>query len=204
VAEIVKSPKYIDKVSVAVPMPVVESSPLTVKIKGFEVEVELHEAVKVLVAGTVVEFNAILEGLKEQVGPPEQLKPTVSVKVLGVEEANDIVKVVEAVPMGRDCVRVGEVRLKTGFPVPVKVMLDDPLATLSVIVRFPDMVPVLVGSKVIWKAQLPFSGSVNGVEGQVVVSWKSEGVAVMLVTVRGVWPLLVMSTVCGALTVFIV
>jgi hypothetical protein len=68
--------------------------------------------------------------------------------------------------------------------------------------RLPLRTPVLVGVKVIWKAQLAFTASVNGVAKQVVVvSAKSPCVA-MSVTVKGVWPLLVMITVCAALVVF--
>ena len=90
-----------------------------------------------------------------------------------------------------------------GFPTPVNVMLEVPLVTLSVTTRVPVRVPVLVGVKVTLKAQLPFTASENGVEGQLLVSAKSPVVA-MAVTVRGVWPLLVMMTVCGALVVFMV
>ena len=162
-------------------------------------DAESPESVKVLVLGMVVEFKAIFAGLKEQVAPDAQDRAMMSVKVLGAER--DIVKVVVVVPMGRDCVRVGEVRVKLGFPVPVKVMLDVPLETLSVTLRLPVRVPVLVGVKVIWKAQLAFTASVNGVEGQLLVSAKSP-VVVMLVTVKGVWPLLVMVTVWGGLVVF--
>jgi hypothetical protein len=52
-AERVKSSKYICKVSVAVPMLVVVSVPLTVKLKGFEVEADRFETVKTLVVGMV-------------------------------------------------------------------------------------------------------------------------------------------------------
>lgn len=113
----------------------------------------------------------------------------------------DIAKVVVVVPMGRDCVVVGEVRVKLASPVPVKVIADDPTMVLSVTLRLPLRMPVLVGVKVIWKAQVAFTASVNGVEGQVLVSAKSPCV-VMSVTVRGVWPLLVMSTVCDGLVTF--
>ena len=52
-AESVKSSKYTVKVNVAVPMPVVVSVPLTVKLKGFVVEGDSPERVKVLVVGMV-------------------------------------------------------------------------------------------------------------------------------------------------------
>ena len=52
-----KSSKYTVKVNVAVPMPVVVSVPLTVKLKGFGGGVVAegggHETVKVLVVGMV-------------------------------------------------------------------------------------------------------------------------------------------------------
>ena len=92
------------------------------------------ESVIVLAVGKVVEPKAINCGLKEQV-PGLQAKRTGSVKVLGPER--DIVKVVLAVPMGSICVRVGELRLKTGFPVPVKVIDEVPASTLSVTTRPP-------------------------------------------------------------------
>lgn len=156
------------------------------------------ESVIVLTLGKVVEPKAIICGLKEQV-PGLHARRTESVKVLGPER--DIVKVVLAVPMGCNCVRVGELRLKTGFPVPVKVIAEVPAITLSVTTRPPLRVPVAVGVKVIWKAQLPFWGSVNGVAGQLLVSEKSP-FAVILVTVKGVSPLLTMITVWGGLVTF--
>ena len=148
-----------------------------------------------------VEPKAIFAGLNEQV-PDPQARAMVSVKVPGGnKDVMDMVKVVVVVPMGRDCVREGEVRLKSGFPVPVKVIADAPPTALSVMLRLPLRIPVLVGVKVIVKAQLAFTASVNGVEGQVLVCAKSPWV-VMLVTVKGVWPLLVMRTVCDGLVVF--
>jgi hypothetical protein len=149
----------------------------------------------------VVEFKAIFSGLKEQL-PVAQASLMVSVKLLTTEE-REIVKVVVVVPMGRDCVRVEELRLKSAFPVPVKLTLDEPLGTLSVTTRLPLRTPVLVGVKVIWKLQLAFTAIIKGVAGHVVVSAKSP-VVVMLVTVKGVWPLLVMVTVCAGLVTFIV
>jgi hypothetical protein len=151
------------------------------------------ERVKVLVDGTVVEPRAISVGLKAQVAPPVQERAIVSVK-LGTADDSDTVKVVVVVPMFRICERVGEFRAKTGFPVPVKPTLDAPLATLSVMVRDPVCVPVLVGVKVTRKVQLPFTARVKGVEGQLVVSAKGPVVATA-VTVKGVLPLLVMMTV---------
>jgi len=162
-------------------------------------DAESPESVIVLALGSVVEPKAINCGLKEQV-PVAQDSLMGSVKVLGAER--DIVKVVLVVPMGCICVGVGEFRLKTGFPVPVKVIADVPATTLSVTLRLPLITPVLVGVKVIWKRQLPFWGSVNGVAGQLVVSEKSP-FAVILVTVKGVSPLLVMVTVWGGLVTFI-
>jgi hypothetical protein len=95
---------------VAVAEAVVESAPLTVKMYGLVMlEPESPETVSVLVLGMVVEFKAIFDGLKEQV-PGAQDRAMVSVKVLR-EEEREIVKVVVVVPTGRDCVRVGEVRL---------------------------------------------------------------------------------------------
>ena len=41
-------------------------------------------------------------------------------------------------------------------------MLDDPLVTLSVMVRLPLRTPVLVGVKVTAKVQLPPTAMVNG------------------------------------------
>lgn len=158
-------------------------------------DAESPESVNVLRDATVVEPKAIFAGLKEQVSEAQE-RAMVSVKVLAA--VRYIVKVVVAVPMGRDCVRVGELRLKTGFPAPVKVILDAPLVVLSVTVRTPVRLPVLVGVKVIRKAQLAFTASVNG---QPLVSAKSP-LTVMLVTVKGVWPLLVMITVCAGLVVF--
>jgi hypothetical protein len=107
----------------------------------------------------------------------------VSVKELGAER--DIVKVVVVVPMRRFCVRTGEVRLKRGFPVPVRLTLDVPLPTLSVTTRLPVRVPELVGVKVTLKVQLWLTGSEAGLTGQLLVSLKSP-VVVMLVIVRGV------------------
>jgi len=202
-AESEKSAKKMVKLSVAVPRLVVESAPFTVKREGFALVADSPERVKVLFEGTVVEPKAIFDGLKAQVGPPVQVRAIVSVK-LGWAEARDIVKVVVVVPMFRICERVGEVRLKTGFPVPTKATLDAPLLTLSVMVRDPDRVPVLVGVKVTSKAQLPLTASVKGVEGQLLVSAKSLGVAVMLVTVKEVWPLLVMITFWAGLVTPIV
>ena len=53
VAEMVKSSKYIVKVSVAAPVLVVVSVPVMVKLKGFEVEADRFERVKTLVVGMV-------------------------------------------------------------------------------------------------------------------------------------------------------
>jgi hypothetical protein len=133
--------------------------------------------------------------------PLVQERAMVSVKELGAERV--MVKGVEFIPMGRICVSVGELRLKTGFPTPVKVMLDAPLATLSVRVRAPVRVPVAVGVKVTLKVQYAFTASVKGVEGQLLVSAKSPVVA-MAVIVRGTLlvPLFVMVTTFGALVVF--
>ena len=84
--------------------------------------------------------------LKEHV-PVAQERAMVSVKELGAERV--IVKVVVVIPMRRFCASVDELRLKTGFPTPVKLTLDAPLVTLSVMVRVPVRVPVVVGVKVI-------------------------------------------------------
>ena len=122
---------------------------------------ERPERVKMLVLGMVVEFKAMLDGLKEHV-PGEQERATVSVKFkLGGADIL-IVKVVAAVPIGRDCVVVGELRVKLGFPVPVRAMLDEPLVTLSVTVRLPLRTPVPVGVNVTEKLQLPPTAMVNG------------------------------------------
>ena len=122
---------------------------------------ESPESVNVLVLGTVVEFKAISVGLKLHV-PGEQEREMVSVK-FKIGRANKLmVNVVEVVPMGRDCVVVGELRVKLGFPVPVREMLEEPVVTLSVIVRLPLRSPVLVGVKVTEKLQLPPTAMVNG------------------------------------------
>jgi hypothetical protein len=160
------------------------------------------ERVKVLAGGTVVEPKAISVGLKTQLAPPVQERAIVSVK-LGTGDDSDNAKVVVVVPMFRICEMVGEFRAKTGFPVPVKPTLDVPLVVLSVMVRDPVRVPVLVGVKVTRKVQLPFTARVKGVEGQLVVSSKSPVVA-MAVMVKGVLPLLVMMTLCAGLVVLIV
>ena len=109
VAETVKSPKYTDNESVAVsPVLLVRSRPLTVKMKGLAVVAESPESVNMLEFGTVVEFKAMLDGLKVHV-PGEQERATVSVKFkLGGADML-IAKVVVVVPTGRDCVVVGEV-----------------------------------------------------------------------------------------------
>jgi hypothetical protein len=124
-------------------------------------EAESPESVNVLVLGTVLEFKAISAGLKEQV-PGEQARETVSVKFRLAGAERDTVKVVVVVPMGRDCVEVGELRVKLGSPVPVKVILDEPLVTLSVMVRLPLITPVVVGVNVTEKAHLPPTAIVNG------------------------------------------
>ena len=49
-----------------------------------------------------------------------------------------------------------------GFPVPDRATLDEPLVTLSVIVRLPLRMPVPLGVKVTAKEQLPPTGIVNG------------------------------------------
>jgi hypothetical protein len=185
---------------VAVPIWVVVSVPLTLKKKGFEVKVDSPERVKVLVVGMVGWPKAIVVGLKEHV-PLAQERAMVSVKELGAERV--MVKGVEVIPMRRCCASVGELRLKTGFPTPVKVTLDAPLATLSVMVRFPVRVPVAVGVKVTLKMQFAPTGSVKGVEGQLLVSAKSP-VAAMAVIVRGTLlvPLFVIFTLSDALVVF--
>jgi hypothetical protein len=66
-------------------------------------------------------------------------------------------------------------------------------------------VPVAVGVKVTLKLHFAPTASVNGVEGQSLVSAKSP-VAAMAVIVRGTLlvPLFVMVTTCGELVVFIV
>ena len=115
--------------------------------------------VSVLVLGTVVEFKAISEGLK--VHCPEQVRRMVSVK-LATKADIDTVKVVVAVPMGRDWVTVGELNWKLGFPVPVKPNLEAPLSVLSVMVMLPLIMPVLEGVKVTEKAQDPPTAMVNG------------------------------------------
>jgi len=161
---------------------------------------ESPASVKILLLGTVVEFKAILDGLKEHV-PGEQERATVSVKFkLGGADIL-IVNVVAVVPMGRYCVVVGELRVKLGSPVPVRAMLEEPLVTLSVTVRLPLRTPVLVGVKVTWKVQLPPTAMVNGYAGQVFVSAKSPEAAIF-VTVKAVSPLFVIVTCCAALVVF--
>ena len=109
----------------------------------------------------VVEFKAMLDGLKEHV-PGEQERATVSVKFKLAGADILIVKVVAAVPMGRDCVVVGELRAKLGFPVPDRAMLEEPLVTLSVMVRLPLRTPVPLGVNVTEKLQLPPTAMVNG------------------------------------------
>ena len=122
---------------------------------------ESPPSVSVLVLGMVVEFNAMLEGLKAH-DPDEQERAIVSVKfkLLGAER--EMVNVVVVVPMGRNCEVVGEFKLKLGLPVPVKPILDAPLVTLSVMVRLPLRTPVLVGVKVTEKLHLPPTAMVNG------------------------------------------
>ena len=122
---------------------------------------ERPERVKMLVLGMVVEFKAMLDGLKEHV-PGEQERATVSVKFKLAGADILIVKVVAAVPMGRDCVVVGELRVKLGFPVPDRAMLEEPLVTLSVMVRLPLRTPVPLGANVTEKLQLPPTAMVNG------------------------------------------
>jgi len=138
--------------------------------------------------------------LKEHVAPVQE-RAMVSVKELGAERV--MVKGVLAIPIKRCWESVGELRLKTGFPTPVKEMLDVPLATLSVMVIVPVRVPVAVGVKVTLKVQLAPTASVKGVVGQLLVSAKSP-VAVMAVIVRGTLlvPLFLMFTTCGELVVF--
>ena len=69
---------------------------------------ESPESVSVLVFGMVVEFKAMLEGLKAHV-PGEQERAMVSVKFKLAGADILIVKVVVVVPMGRYSVVVGEV-----------------------------------------------------------------------------------------------
>jgi hypothetical protein len=184
-------------------MPVVVSVPLTVKVKGFVVEGDSPERVKVLVVGMVGCPRAIVEGLKEHVAPPAQERAMVSVKFAGAERP--IVKGVAVIPIRRRCESVGELRLKTGFPTPVKGTLDVPLATLSVMLRDPVRVPVAVGVKVTLKTHCAPTASVKGVTEQLVVSAKSP-VTAMAVIVNGtpLVPLLVIVTCSAALVVFII
>jgi len=165
VAETVKSTKYTDRESVAVWLATV-SFPLTVKMKGLAKVAVLEagaspDSVNMLVLGTVLEFQAISAGLKLH-WPGEHEREMVSVKLRLGAAYILIVKVVEAVPTGHDCVVVGELRVKLAFPVPVREMLDEPLVTLSVTVRLPLRTPVLVGVKVTKKLQLPPTAMVNG------------------------------------------
>jgi len=161
VAETEKSPKYTANDSVAVSLLLVTSATLTAKMYGLALVGESPKSVRILVLGMVVEFKAMLEGLKEHV-PGEQERAMVSVKFkLGGADIL-IVKVVVVVPMGRNCVVVGELRVKLGSPVPVKAILDEPLVTLSVMVRLPLRTPVLVGVKVTEKLHLPPTAMVNG------------------------------------------
>lgn len=83
-------------------------------------DAESPVSVNVLVSSTVLEPKAIIAGLKEQ-APDAQERAMVSVKVPAA--VMDIVKEVVVVPTVRVCVRVGELRLKIGLPVPVKVIL---------------------------------------------------------------------------------
>ena len=184
----------------AVSLPEVRSLPLTVTTVGLLLVAESPVSVIVLVFGTVVEFKAISAGLKVH-EPDVQERAMVSVK-LATNAAMDTVKVVVVVPMGRDWVVVGELSWKVGFPVPVKLRLEEPLWVLSVTVIPPLIMPVLEGVKVIEKAQDPPTNTVNGEAPQVVVSAKSVEVEAMLVTVTGTCPLLVIITVCEALVVF--
>jgi len=162
VAEIEKSPKYTDKESCAVsPVLLVMSRPLTVKMKGLALEAESPVSVRVLVLGIVALFKAMLEGLKAH-EPDAQARLMVSRKFKLAGADILIVKVVDVVPMGRDCVVVGELKVKLAFPVPLRAMLEDPLVTLSVMVRLPLRTPVLAGVKVTEKLQLPPTAIVNG------------------------------------------
>jgi hypothetical protein len=139
--------------------------------------------------------------LKEQVAPDVHERAMVSANEAGAERV--MVKGVEVIPMKRFWESEGELRLKTGFPTPVKETLDTPLATLSLTVIVPGRVPVAVGVKVTSKVQLAPTASVKGVKGQLLVSEKSP-VAVMAVMVRGTLlvPLFVMVTARGELEVF--
>jgi len=74
----------------------------------------------------------------------------------------EIVNVVVVVPMGTNSEAVGDVRLKLGSPVPVRAILEEPLVTLSVMVRLPLITPVLVGLNVTVKVQPPPTAMVNG------------------------------------------
>ena len=183
-------------------MPLVTSAPLTVKMKGLALAAESPERVNVLLLGMVAEFNAIFAGLKEH-EPALQERRTVSVKskLLGAER--DTLKVVVVVPMGTDSDVVEEFRKKLASAVPDKGRLEEPLVELSVTIRLPFRVPLLgtlVGVNVMKNWQLPPTAMVKGYEGHELVSAKFVEV-VMLVTVKEVWPLFVMVTVCVALVV---
>ena len=106
----------------------------------------------------------------------------VSVKELGAER--DIVKVVVVVPMRRFCVRVGEVRLKTGFPVPVRLTLDVPLADIISYDETSRTSARVGGGESNIESATWLTASEAGLTGQLLVSLKSP-VVVMLVIVRG-------------------
>ena len=147
--------------SVAVSSLLVTSAPLTVKMNGLALLGESPKSVRVLLLGIVVEFRAMFDGLKEH-EPVEQVRAMVSVKARLLGADKEMVKVVVVVPMGTNSEVVGEFNVKLGSPVPVNEILEEPLVTLSVIVRLPLRTPVLEGVNVTENAHWPPTAMVNG------------------------------------------
>ena len=91
--------------------------------------------------------------------------------------------------------------VRTDVPVPVRLTTWGLPTALSVMVMLPDCVPVAVGVNVTLIEQVPFTGSVDGLMGQLLV-WANCVLAAMLEMLSAALPVLVSVTDCDPLVVF--
>ena len=155
--------------------------PVTVKFRGFAEFAVRPVTLRVLDPPTGTEL-----GLKEHVTVLLQDKPTVPRYVLGPETERE--KVALAVPMRTTLARWLEERVKTGFPVPDKLIIElefdafDAMPTLPVI--FPELVGVKLTAMVHDWPTFNEAGTVGKLVPQVVVTPKFT-VVEMFVMVTG-------------------
>ena len=140
--------------------------PLTVKLYGFA-----DDVVRLLTVSVLVAPGTMVVGLKVQVGPDEQVRVILPVKLDGADAEK--VKVAVVLPITTVVVGVVVVTEKTASPVPERVTCWGLPVALSLMLNEPPRAPEAVGAKVTLTAQLSPTLRMLSLALQVSVSGKS-------------------------------